>query len=356
MWELQHWVMRRRLLVVAGVLLTVIGLALTAVGAYAYSWSRDNSDVIARGVTVAGVDVGGLHEAQARTVVASSLSERLQRPVQLVYGGRRFTIRPDVHVDVARMVDDALSLSHDGGLARRLWRDVRGRRLQATIPLRAAVPAASVHTVVAHIAQVLDRPAKDAVVVPKPLAVGLKVVPDTTGLAVKRPLLAQRLTHALLRTDGPRTIAVPVRPVHARWTVANLTKRYGTYLLVSRETYTLRLYKNLKLVKTYGIAVGMAGLETPAGEYTINDKQINPSWHVPNSPWAGDLAGRVIPPGPDDPIKARWMGFYDGAGIHGTSEDWSIGHAASHGCIRMHIWDVEDLYPRVPLGTPIYVG
>jgi lipoprotein-anchoring transpeptidase ErfK/SrfK len=50
------------------------------------------------------------------------------------------------------------------------------------------------------------------------------------------------------------------------------------------------------------------------------------------------------------------MGFYNGAGIHGTTEDWSIGSAASHGCIRMHIWDVEDLYDRVPLHTPIYVG
>ena len=67
------------------------------------------------------------------------------------------------------------------------------------------------------------------------------------------------------------------------------------------------------------------------------------------------LAGRVIPPGPSDPIKARWMGFWDGAGIHGTEETWSIGHAASHGCIRMTIADVEQLYPLVPLGTPIYV-
>jgi lipoprotein-anchoring transpeptidase ErfK/SrfK len=50
------------------------------------------------------------------------------------------------------------------------------------------------------------------------------------------------------------------------------------------------------------------------------------------------------------------MGFFDGAGIHGTEETWSIGSAASHGCIRMTIPDVEDLYPRVPLNTPIYVG
>jgi lipoprotein-anchoring transpeptidase ErfK/SrfK len=351
--------MRRRLLVAAGVLFTVIGVGLTAVGAYAYSWSRANADVIARGVTVAGIDVGGLHAAAARSLVAARLGQRLRRPVQLTYGTHRFTIRPThagLRVDVARMVDDAVTLSRRGGLARRLWRDVRHRQLVATIPLRAAVSLSSIGLVADRVARVLDRPAKNALVVPKPLALGLKVIPERTGLAVKRPLLEQRLRRTLLRTSGSRDIAIPTRPVHPRWTAANLAARYGTYVLVSRETFTLRLYKRLKLVKTYGIAVGMQGLETPAGQYTIDDKQINPSWHVPNSAWAGPLAGRIIPPGPDDPIKARWMGFYNGAGIHGTVEDWSIGHAASHGCIRMHIWDVEQLYDQVPLHTPIYVG
>jgi L,D-transpeptidase catalytic domain len=351
--------MRRRLLVAAGVLSTVIGAGLTAVGAYAYSWSRANADVIARGVTVAGIDVGGLHAADARALVAARLGAQLRRPVQLTYATHRFAIRPThtgLRVDVARMVADAVTLSRRGGLAPRLWRDVRHRQLVETVPLRAGVSPANIERVADRVARVLDRPAKNAVVVPKPLALGLKTIPEQTGLSVKRPLLQQRLTRALLRTDGPREIAIPTRPVHPRWTVANLSTHYGTYLLVSRETFTLRLYKNLKLVKTYGIAVGMQGLETPSGLYDIDDKQIDPSWHVPNSAWAGSLAGQIIPPGPDDPIKARWLGFYDGAGIHGTSEDWSIGHAASHGCIRMHIWDVEELYPRVPLGTPIYVG
>ena len=45
-----------------------------------------------------------------------------------------------------------------------------------------------------------------------------------------------------------------------------------------------------------------------------------------------------------------------GAGIHGTDETWSIGQAVSHGCVRMTIPDVEDLYDRVDVGTPIYIG
>ena len=142
-------------------------------------------------------------------------------------------------------------------------------------------------------------------------------------------------------------MTVPTRAVLPRWWTSSLERRYRTMILVSRETFTLRLFKRLKLVKTYRIAVGRAGLETPAGFYEINDKQVNPSWHVPLSAWAGPLAGQIIPPGPADPIKSRWLGFYNGAGIHGTADTWSLGSAASHGCVRMAIPDVEAaLRPR----------
>jgi lipoprotein-anchoring transpeptidase ErfK/SrfK len=255
------------------------------------------------------------------------------------------------------MVDEAVHASRSGGLAHRLLRDLRGKRIDVAIPLRAALSQQHVDDFVARVARVVDRPARNARVVPTPLATGLKIVPSKAGLAVKQPQLAHEIANALLRLDGSTSaIDVPTHAVAPRWWTSALERRYGTYILVSRETYTLRLYKRLRLAKTYRIAVGRAGLETPAGEYTIDDKQVNPSWHVPLSSWAGDLAGRVIPPGPDDPIKARWMGFYNGAGIHGTDETYSIGSAASHGCIRMLIPDVEQLYDLVPLHTPIYVG
>ena len=73
--------------------------------------------------------------------------------------------------------------------------------------------------------------------------------------------------------------------------------------------------------------------------------------------WAGSLAGQTIPGGRyDNPLKARWMGIANGVGIHGTAEDWSIGSAASHGCIRMHVSDVVRLFPRVPIGTPVLIS
>jgi len=181
-------------------------------------------------------------------------------------------------------------------------------------------------------------------------------VPEHDGIAVERSALSSTLATLFLRAHGDRTVAVPTRALRPRWITTNIGRRYPAFLLVDRETYQLRFFRHLKLVRTYPIAVGQAGLETPVGLYSINDKQVNPSWHVPNSAWAGSLAGRIIPPGPSDPIKARWMGFWNGAGIHGTEETWSIGHSASHGCIRMLIPDVIQLYGMVPLHTPIYVG
>jgi lipoprotein-anchoring transpeptidase ErfK/SrfK len=49
------------------------------------------------------------------------------------------------------------------------------------------------------------------------------------------------------------------------------------------------------------------------------------------------------------------MGFHDGQGIHGTADIASLGSAASHGCIRMSVPDVKELYGKVEKGTPVFV-
>jgi lipoprotein-anchoring transpeptidase ErfK/SrfK len=182
-----------------------------------------------------------------------------------------------------------------------------------------------------------------------------RLIPSRNGLAVRRQLLGAVIRARLLGPWEPRRVVLPTRVLVPKETTWRLTRRYRYYVSVSRAERRLRLFEHLRPAKTYVIAVGRAGLETPAGLYRIDDKQVNPSWHVPRSAWAGSLAGRVIPPGPDDPLKARWMGFYDGSGIHGTDNLSSLGTAASHGCIRMSISDVIELYDIVPLHTPIFI-
>src|SRR4029453_12798383 len=75
----------------------------------------------------------------------------------------------------------------------------------------------------------------------------------------------------------------------------------------------------------YTVAGGQEGGETPEGLYSIEWKEVDPTWHVPESAWAGSLAGQDIPPGPSNPIKARWLGIFEGAGIPGTEETWAPG-------------------------------
>jgi L,D-transpeptidase catalytic domain/Putative peptidoglycan binding domain len=349
--------MRRRLLVATGLALALAGVALSAGAAYAYVWDRGQSDAIAPGVRIAGVDVGGLRAGQARRLLESRLVVRLSRPVRLVAGEHLFLLRPrgaGLRVDVDHMVALAVRESRAGGMVRRIWRALWGRPVHATIPLQAAFSDSSLATYAENVAHVVDEPAKSAAV--KPSASTLQIVPGRGGIAVERDELRALLARTLLRVDAARRLTIPTRPTRPRWTTADLVRRYPSYILVDREAFTLRLFRHLRLARTYPIAVGRAGLETPAGLYHVNDREVNPSWHVPKSAWAGDLAGRIIPPGPSDPIKARWLGFWNGAGIHGTEETWSLGHAASHGCIRMSIADVEQLYPLVPMGTPVYVG
>jgi lipoprotein-anchoring transpeptidase ErfK/SrfK len=175
------------------------------------------------------------------------------------------------------------------------------------------------------------------------------------GQAVAMGQMTAAINKAARSPGRDQTIPAVVKTTKPQINKKDLAQAYPRYIYIDRGSFTLRFYHHLRLKKTYQIAVGQQGLETPAGLYHAQDKQIDPSWHVPNSAWAGSLAGQVIPPGPADPLKARWIGIFDGAGIHGTDELSSLGSAASHGCVRMSIPDVEDLYDRVDVGDPIYI-
>ena len=335
------------------VAVTAAVLIAGAVAAYAYDSSRD--DLIADGVTVAGVDVGGLHKAEARRVVARRVAAPLERPLAVTYGQRRFKLsarRARLRADVNGMVDDALQASRSGFFVTRAVRELTGGNKNADVAARLTYSRAAVAGLVGRVRRGLNRPPQDA----RLNFPTLSKVKEHNGVTVRAPLLRQRLHQVLTVPGVPRTIRTPVRITRPKVTRAQLARRYPKLIVIDRNAFQLRFYRNLRLAKTYPIAVGQQGLETPAGLHRVETKEVNPSWHVPNSAWAGSLAGRVIPPGPDDPIKARWMGIVDGSGIHGTDEVWSLGQAASHGCIRMSIPDVEELYNKVPLGTPVYVA
>ena len=345
--------MRQRYLVIVAVLVGV--LIAGAVAAWAYDSTR--KDVIAKGVSAGGIDIGGLSKSQAEKVIQDKLSTPLSQPLVVKYGHRKFTLsaaRAHLTIDVDGMVQEALDKSRGGNFFGRAIQGITGSSIDASVATRVNYSHAAVRALVQRVRSKVNRAPHDATV--QPSATGLHAVPGKFGISIRWRQLTRDVEAALVRPDGAREVTAESKITKPKVTTADLADKYPTFIIVDRGDFTLRFFKNLKPVKNYPIAVGMQGLETPAGLYHIQDKQVNPSWHVPNSAWAGSLAGRVIPPGPQDPLKARWMGFNGGAGIHGTDEIGSLGHNASHGCVRMAIPDVEQLYDQVSVGTPVFVA
>jgi hypothetical protein len=335
---------------------TCAALVLLAGVAYAYDSARD--DLISKGVTIAGVDLGGLREDSARRKLQLTLVSRLQRPVRVAVAGHRFRLTADraqLVPDVEGMVQAAVDRSRKGGLPGRLWRDLTAAHVNEDLTAEVHYSSLEVRRFVRRIRGTVNRPPRDASV--KFTTASLPAIPSQQGLRIVQSSRLQLLVeNALALVGHGRLVWAKVKVTQPKVTTDQVAEKYPYVITVDRPNFKLRFFKRLRLAKTYKIAVGRVGLETPAGLYHVQDKAIDPAWHVPNSAWAGKLAGKVIPSGsPDNPIKARWLGIFDGAGIHGTSDISSLGTAASHGCIRMAIPDVEELYDHVPVQTPVFI-
>jgi lipoprotein-anchoring transpeptidase ErfK/SrfK len=332
----------------------VFFLVLGAVAVYAYDSSRD--DLIANGVTIASVDVGGMNSAEARAVVRREVAAPLERSIEVTHRDKRFTLSAEdagLRADVGGMVDEALRKSRDDTIVSRVARDLTGGEEDAQIPARILYSRRAVSKLVARVKKSVDQPAQDA----RLNFPSLTRVKEQNGHAVKTAVLQRRIEQALTVPEVRRTVTVPTRVTKPKVTRDQLAERYPKLIVIQRGAFKLTYYERLRPVRSYTIAVGQVGLETPAGLYHVQNKAVNPAWSVPNSAWAGSLAGTVVPGGtPQNPLKARWLGIYDGAGIHGTDQVGSLGTAASHGCIRMAIPEVIELYDRVPVGAPVYVA
>lgn len=314
--------------------------------------------VIGTGATVAGIPVGGLKVRDAERLLAEQLAPRVMRPVTVRIGRRTFTLTPE---RAKLRFDPFLS-------ARRAYRAARdaeaptGPRVEGGAVAGVDVDPKLTHSRLAvrdwsrAVRDAVTRAPRDATL--RMTIKRMKIRSARRGRTIDPARLRPKVRAQLADPLGERTV-IRQGKVKTKPAVDNqeLRRRNHTIITVDRRTFTLRLFKNLRLAKRYGIALGAAGYDTPSGRYAIQNKQVNPAWYVPNSAWAGSLAGTVVPAGaPNNPLKARWMGIVNGVGIHGTAEEWSIGSRASHGCIRMRVADVIDLYRRVPVGTPVLIN
>ncbi|MGX6448017.1 L,D-transpeptidase family protein [Patulibacter sp. S7RM1-6] len=315
-------------------------LAAAALAPTAASAQKPNPTILP-GVTFAGVDLSGQTREQAAATLAAALEGKHPNDAAVVVriAGRRHALSMD-------------TLGYGWNLEKAV---IRASKAPAGTAVDAPIvwDSAAYSKWLTSLAS-MRKGARDATV-----RIGIakmKVRGSRKGWKLDRAKLKALVDPVLADPTKPRNdLSLPVIRTSGR-SIASLRSQYGTIVTVDRRTFKLRLFKRLRLSKTYRIAVGATGHDTPAGSYTVTSKQVNPAWHVPNSAWAGSLAGQVIPGGAsNNPLKARWIGLRDGIGIHGTAETWALGQRASHGCIRMHPDDVIALYKRVPMGTTVKV-
>lgn len=145
-------------------------------------------------------------------------------------------------------------------------------------------------------------------------------------------------------------------PLSIYKTPLNLNNQFNTQLTrleISLSRRKVTLYRQNTPIKSYPVAVGRKGWETPKGNFQILEMRQNPKWINP-------LTDEAIAGGdPENPLGRRWIGFWTNGknwiGLHGTSTPSSIGKAVSHGCVRMHNKDIEELFFKVTPGTPVAV-
>jgi lipoprotein-anchoring transpeptidase ErfK/SrfK len=143
---------------------------------------------------------------------------------------------------------------------------------------------------------------------------------------------------------------------------------FGMRILVVQSQFKVKLYNNGTLLKQYKCAVGQRRYPTPNGTFHIGKKNPHPSWHNGYASWSRNMPA-YIGPGINNPLGTRALYVYTGSKngrghdtgvrLHGipASENSSLGHRASHGCIRMRRSSIENLYDhyKPKVGTIVYI-
>jgi lipoprotein-anchoring transpeptidase ErfK/SrfK len=334
--------------IAAGIIVVVLGGAAFA----GFSYDRAKSSTILPGVTVDNVDVGGMSRAEAARALSPAIQRFLSHPIAIAAGQKQWSMTPaelGVKIDAQDAVTKALSVSDSLGWPSRVYHRLLGRPVSASLPLPYTVDP----TVVTQFAQRMSTEvftgAQDAKI---DFVDGKLVLQHAqVGHRISQQKAAGALLDAL--RSGSGTVSVPVKKSRPKVTDRNI----GKVIVIRLSQEKLYLYDEMKLEKTYSVATGQPIYPTPTGHFEIITKEMNPTWINPARDTWGANEPPKIGPGPGNPLGTRAMALTaPGILIHGTPEDSSIGHAASHGCIRMHMWDVEQLFNLVTVGTPVIIA
>lgn len=345
-----------RMLLIAAIALA----ALAGAGVGALAWAdASGAKKLPPGARVGGVDVGALTREQALERAHSRVAGLIARPAHVQLGDRRYTItavQAGVVLDPRPAIERAYSAGREGSFLSRGWRALTGRDARVDAPVPVTVDRVAISKFVARIEREQARKPVDASLKLTLTRVSVTRARHGRRLAARDALVA-RLIRRLTSPTDERTLRARTVKVSPKITYAKVYDAQPVAVTVSREQRRARVFRRGRLVKSYTVAVGSPEYPTPTGRFVVQTMQKNPAWNVPQSAWAGSLAGETIPSGdPRNPLVARWIGFNGSVGFHGTASAGSLGSAASHGCIRMSPSDVIDLFERVRLSTPVLVA
>lgn len=317
-------------------LLTVLLMTLVAVPAFAADGDIPAGPVVTAAVSIGGIDLQGLDANGVRSAIGTATAEATFAPIPVRSDGHRFTLDPKrlLVVDVTGLVRQALTAT-------------------TTLTLTPfTVSSSAVASYVGRVAAAVNHVAVNAKRVISHRR--LKIRAARSGATLYPTSSKARLTAALTASaagSAPEPVTFAVRVIAPKVTSRNI----GKTIIVSLREFKVILYNGAKVEKAYSCAIGMPGHRTPVGTFKVIAKSAHPSWRNPGSAWAKGMP-QYIAPGYYNPLGLRAL-YINSSGIriHGTSKTSSMGHAASHGCIRLTNHNVVDIYPRVKVGTPVFI-
>jgi lipoprotein-anchoring transpeptidase ErfK/SrfK len=308
----------------------VAGLAVAGMPASLVANAADPPAAIPVGVTIGGMQVGGLTPEAATTAVLQGF----QAPLELQLGSTRILVTPDL-LGATPVIDKAI----ERALA---------AEPNSAIPLGVSIVPGAPAAFVASLAKRYDRPAVDAKLFLRHLRPWLSK--ERAGVKLDQRQAVRDINAAVTSSVIRTVVTLTQSTVHPQATRAN----FGPVIVIRRGSNRLFLYDGMHYRRLFAVATGQHQYPTPLGRFSIVVKWKNPWWYPPDSPWA--QGQKPVPPGPGNPLGTRWMGLSaPGVGIHGTPSDGSIGYSVSHGCIRMHIPEAEWLFNHVDIGTTVFI-
>ncbi|HET6352013.1 MAG TPA: L,D-transpeptidase [Coriobacteriia bacterium] len=253
-----------------------------------------------------------------------------------------FDTKTAVEPDVAAMVAQAYTTAADPSAA---------YAVQPKFKVKQAVVTAWSVTV----AKAVDRSGVNAKRVLKKKR--LKLVKEKLGWKVDRPATTAAITASIdAALSGGTLKPAQVVAVVKSYSPKVTSKNIGKAILVVLSERKIYLYKGSKLEMKVGCAIGQPKYPTPTGDFKIIRKSPAPIWRNPAKTTWGKNMPDMIPAGPRNPLGLRALYLNaPGIRIHGTYKYYSIGHAASHGCMRVGNKTIVKFYPKVPVGTPVKI-